>query len=258
MEVVVLSGGFDPVHDGHIAMFEAAAKKYDYVVVGLNSDPWLVRKKGKAFMPFSVRKKVLQSIKWIDEVWDFDDEDGSAISLLNQAALQFANVTFGNGGDRKYGNFPEFDFCQYALIDIDDTLGGTAKLNSSSDFLSNWRIESCQRDWGEWKVLNNYSGTTKVKELVVLPGEELSWQSHEHRSELWFVREGEATVYYSEDGKNVQKTILNQHKSFTIPVNHWHQLCNDSEWILSIIEIQYGSDCIESDIMRDTRPSSRI
>ena len=70
MEVVVLSGGFDPVHDGHIAMFEAAAKKYDYVVVGLNSDPWLVRKKGKSFMPFLVRKKVLQSIKWIDEVWD--------------------------------------------------------------------------------------------------------------------------------------------------------------------------------------------
>jgi cytidyltransferase-like protein len=257
MEVVVLSGGFDPVHDGHIAMFEAAARKYDYVIVGLNSDDWLTRKKGKAFMPYHVRESILKSIKWIDEVWDFDDEDDTAIDLLYNAVLQFPNLTFGNGGDRKNGNFPEFSFCQHHGVLIDDTLGGGTKLNSSSDFLSQWRIESCQRDWGEWKVLNNYNNTTKVKELVVLPGQSLSWQKHQHRDELWFIREGTATVHYSSDteGEVVHVNKLNKHQTFTLYKNKWHQLSNDQENILSVIEIQYGTNCVESDILRKPSPS---
>ena len=73
MEVIVLSGGFDPVHDGHISMFREAAQKYDYVMVGLNSDDWLTRKKGRAFMTYDVRKAILQSIKYIDEVVGFNE-----------------------------------------------------------------------------------------------------------------------------------------------------------------------------------------
>lgn len=257
MEVVVLSGGFDPVHDGHTAMFEAAARKYDYVIVGLNSDDWLTRKKGKPFMPFSVRRNILLSIKWIDEVWDFDDEDDTANSLLHDAVLRFPNLVFGNGGDRKDGNFPEYDFCQQQDIIIDDTLGGTSKINSSSDFLSQWRIEGCKREWGEWKVLNNYNNTTKVKELVVLPGQSLSWQKHKHRDELWFIREGKATIHYSTDteGDVVYVQKLDKHETFTLFNNKWHQLSNNEESILSVIEIQYGSDCVESDILRKPSPS---
>jgi D-beta-D-heptose 7-phosphate kinase/D-beta-D-heptose 1-phosphate adenosyltransferase len=260
MEVVVLSGGFDPVHDGHVAMFEAAAHKYDYVVVGLNSDEWLARKKGKAFMPYHVRESILKSIKWVDEVWEFDDSDDSANALLHHASLQFANVTFGNGGDRKNGNFPELDYCKLAGIDIDDTLGGTSKINSSSDFLAQWRIESCQRDWGEWKVLNNYNNTTKVKELVVLPGQSLSWQKHQNRNEIWFIREGNATVYYSTDTEGTLNFVkkLKKHQSFNLYRNKWHQLVNEEDYVLSVIEIQYGDDCSESDILRKPRPSTRI
>jgi len=256
MEVVILSGGFDPVHDGHIAMFEAAARKYDYVVVGLNSDDWLTRKKGKSFMPFHVRESILKSIKWIDEVWDFDDEDDTACDLLHHAVLQFPNLTFGNGGDRSEGNFPEFDFCSQQSILIDDTLGGSHKANSSSDFLSNWTTWGVKREWGEWKVLADYH-TSKVKELIVAPGQSLSWQSHEHRNEHWFVREGTATVYFSSDndGKDVYKTTISKHDSFEIKVNKWHQLVNETEFPISIIEIQYGSSCVESDILRATRTS---
>ena len=65
MNVIVLSGGFDPVHDGHIEMFKDAARKYDYVIVGLNSDDWLARKKGRAFMGFDVRKAILDSIQYL-------------------------------------------------------------------------------------------------------------------------------------------------------------------------------------------------
>ena len=258
MNTIVLSGGFDPVHDGHVAMFEAAAKKYDYVVVGLNSDEWLQRKKGKAFMPFEVRETILRSIKWIDEVCDFDDSDDSAIDLLHQTALTHPNLTFGNGGDRKSGNYPEYDFCRQQHILIDDTLGGSHKQNSSSDFLSEWRIEKCERDWGEWKVLNNYNNTTKVKELVVFPKQSLSWQKHEHRSELWFVRQGLATVYYSLDfeGKNVRTAWIQKHRTFTLEQGKWHQLVNETEEPLSVIEIQYGSDCSEHDIIRCNRPET--
>lgn len=257
MEVVVLSGGFDPLHDGHIEMFRAAASKYDYVIVGLNSDEWLSRKKGQPFMSYSVRKSILSSIKYIDEVQSFDDFDDTCINLLENVALLYANITFGNGGDRAEGNFPEYDFCLHHSIDIDDTLGGQTKINSSSNFLAQWKIKGEKRDWGEWKVLNNYNSTTKVKELVVLPREKLSWQSHEHRSELWFVREGVATVYHSKDGIDVFKTKLKKHESITIPVNHWHQLCNFEEQVLSVIEIQYGSNCVEYDILRKPRPSTR-
>ena len=119
-----------------------------------------------------------------------------------------------------------------------------------------WFLETCKRDWGEWKVLNDYNNTTKIKELVVFPGQKLSWQSHEHRSELWFVREGLATVYYSKDGVDVLKTKLKKHESFTIPTYQWHQLCNFEEEVLSVIEIQYGSNCVESDILRKPRPST--
>jgi len=257
MEIVVLSGGFDPVHDGHIAMFEAAARKYDYVIVGLNSDDWLSRKKGKPFMPYSVREKVLKSIKWVDEVWDFDDSDDSACNLLESVAFSHANITFGNGGDRSNDNYPEYDFCLAQGINIDDTLGGSSKLNSSSDFLNEWRIETCKRTWGEWKVLNNYNSTTKVKELVVKPGESLSWQKHQFRNELWFVREGTATVFYSADanGTDLMKTTIGKHQTHTLYVNRWHQLVNETDKELSVIEIQYGTKCLESDIIRSSRPS---
>lgn len=258
MEVVVLSGGFDPVHDGHIALFEAAARKYDYVIVGLNSDDWLSRKKGKPFMPYSVREKVLKSIKWIDEVWNFDDSDDSACDLLETAAFSFGNLTFGNGGDRSNENYPEYSFCLEQDIAIDDTLGGSSKLNSSSDFLNEWRIETCSRDWGEWKVLNNYNSTTKVKELVVRPGKSLSWQKHQFRSEVWFVREGTATVYYSADaeGNDVLKASISKHQTLKIYTDRWHQLVNETNEDLSVIEIQFGTKCLESDIVRASRPST--
>lgn len=80
--IVILSGGFDPVHEGHIAMFREAKNKYDTVIVGLNSDDWLARKKGKPFMSYDARKTVLESIKYIDSVLSFDDTDGTARDLL--------------------------------------------------------------------------------------------------------------------------------------------------------------------------------
>ena len=112
MNVVVLSGGFDPLHDGHIEMFKEARNNYDKVLVGLNSDDWLVRKKGRAFMSFDVRSSILDSCQYIDEVFSFDDSDNTANMAIQYALDTYGNnlITFGNGGDRS-GNFPEKEFC---------------------------------------------------------------------------------------------------------------------------------------------------
>jgi len=139
-KVVLVTGGFDPLHSGHIAYFKAARELGDHLVVGLNSDDWLTRKKGASFMPFSVRKNILESIKYIDFVYPFDDSDDTAIDLINDMNHAWGDVastiTFGNGGDRKDGNYPELEFCRDMNILIDDDIGGTDKVNSSSNFLA--------------------------------------------------------------------------------------------------------------------------
>jgi cytidyltransferase-like protein len=252
--IIVLSGGFDPVHEGHVAMFKEARSKYEKVIVGLNSDEWLTRKKSKPFMSFESRKIVLESISYIDSVVSFDDADNSAISLLKNCLTLYPNskLIFGNGGDRSNSNYPEWDFCQANNIGIDDSLGGSNKMNSSSALLDSWKIDSTIRDWGMWKVLHKYTpNTTKIKELVVNPQQSLSWQIHAQRSEVWFVREGTATVHHSDyPDTNIEKIILRKNDVFIIPLAKWHRLCNETKETLSIIEIQYGNDCIESDITR--------
>lgn len=252
--IVVLSGGFDPLHEGHVAMLREARAKYEKVIVGVNSDEWLTRKKGKPFMSFESRKTILESIHYVDSVLSFNDADNSAVSLLKYCMTLYPNskLTFGNGGDRSNSNYPEWAFCQTNNIGVDDLLGGSHKMNSSSTLLGSWKTDSTIRDWGMWKVLHNYSpNTTKIKELVVNPKESLSWQMHHQRSEVWFVREGTATVHHSNyPDTDIEKSILRKNDVFIIPLAKWHRLCNETKEILSIIEIQYGDDCIESDIVR--------
>ena len=102
MKIVIATGGFDPIHSGHIAYLNAARKLGDSLMVGLNSDAWLERKKGRAFMPFLERETILMNIKSVDTVYGFDDRDGSACQLLEWAKKQFpyAEFVFANGGDR--------------------------------------------------------------------------------------------------------------------------------------------------------------
>ena len=137
--VIVLSGGFDPVHKGHVRMFKAASK-LGKVVVGLNSDEWLIRKKNKFFMSFEERFEILSAIKYIDSVYDFDDSDDTAINLISKINQIFSNqylVFFGNGGDRNNETTPEVEYCLKNKIELIWNLGGD-KIQSSSDLLQNW------------------------------------------------------------------------------------------------------------------------
>ena len=137
--IVLVTGGFDPLHKGHLAYLEAAYKLGDLLVVGLNSDAWLQRKKGKQFLDFDDRKAVLDALWMVDEVMPFDDSDGSACAAIESLLVTFeeANILFVNGGDRNKENIPEMRV-QDERVEFVFGVGGTEKLNSSSALLKRW------------------------------------------------------------------------------------------------------------------------
>lgn len=137
--VVIVTGGFDPLHKGHLAYLEAAYRLGDYLVVGLNSDAWLQRKKGKHFLDFADREAVLNALWMVDEVLEFDDSDGSAVAIIESMLNTFdeAEILFVNGGDRTKENIPEMRV-QDDRLEFVFGVGGTEKLNSSSDILARW------------------------------------------------------------------------------------------------------------------------
>ena len=95
MKLIIVSGGFDPIHSGHIAYFESAKSHGDKLVVALNSDSWLEKKKGKFFMPFDERKAIVESIKFVDQVIGFkDDTKGSCINALETVKKLILIVKF--------------------------------------------------------------------------------------------------------------------------------------------------------------------
>jgi len=133
--VIIVSGGFDPVHKGHIRMFREAANLGHQVIIGLNSDEWLTRKKGKPFMKWEERAEILESCKFVTQVLSMDDTDDTASDIIKQVANlyknQDMNIYFANGGDRKKGNVPELDTCKNLNVVMLWGIGG-GKIQSSS------------------------------------------------------------------------------------------------------------------------------
>jgi cytidyltransferase-like protein len=254
MKIVLVTGGFDPLHSGHIRYFTAAKKLGDRLIVGVNSDAWLTRKKGRPFMPLEERAEVIRALSMVDAVVAFDDDydaDGSAKRFIEDSCWNYEEdeVVFANGGDRTTGNIPEMDVVVENLS-FEFGVGGTDKANSSRWILEEWKAPRTERPWGYYRVLHEEPGV-KVKELAVDPGKKLSMQKHSQRSEYWLVHEGRATVVHQRNvGSDTVTSHLYQHDELHIPVGAWHQLANDFTQPLRIIEIQYGEDCIEEDIER--------
>lgn len=251
MKLIVVSGGFDPIHSGHIAYFESAKSYGHKLIVALNSDAWLQNKKGKFFMPFDERKTILESIQFVDEVISFeDDTKGSCINALEDIKKLYPNndIYFANGGDRDKKNIPEMSV---SGINFLFGVGGDDKKNSSSWILNKWQYYFEERQWGSFFNLFE-TNNVKVKELVVGSGKSMSFQRHFKRNEIWLISEGSCTVSYSNDtdNKNIKELQLNKFDHYLVPVGHWHQISNRSNTKTHIIEIQYGEDCIESDIER--------
>lgn len=136
----IVSGGFDPIHEGHIAMILASRELSDGVIVLANSDKWLCRKKGKNFHSITTRRTILENIKGVIDVLEFDDSDNSASAGLIKVREKYPNdkLVFANGGDRGKDNIPEIPICQEYNIELAFGVGGSNKLNSSSIILDKW------------------------------------------------------------------------------------------------------------------------
>ena len=253
MKIVIVTGGFDPIHSGHLAYFQAAKKLGDKLVIGLNSDEWLTRKKGKPFMPMSERFALISALSIVDEVIVYNDDDGSSKDAIRLIRTRYPTdeLIFANGGDRTKENIPEMDINDPNLT-FAFGVGGEDKKNSSSWILEDWKKPKTTRAWGYYRVLHEVGGHVKLKELTVNPKTCLSMQRHDKRAEFWFVAEGEATVYTVDPHSTEYDLMASpaKHQSTWIKLNEWHQLCNETDEPLKLIEIQYGEDCVEEDIER--------
>ena len=139
--VTIVTGGFDPLHSGHIAYFKAAKELGNPLCVGVNSDEWLTRKKGKPFMPMSERMTIIKELKCIDFAIEFNDKDGSACDAINMALDIFDKVLFCNGGDRGSVNTPEYnEYRNDKRVEFKWGVGGNDKKNSSSWILKKWNM----------------------------------------------------------------------------------------------------------------------
>jgi cytidyltransferase-like protein len=250
MKLIIVSGGFDPIHSGHIEYFKAAREYGNRLIVALNSDAWLENKKSKFFMPFNERKAIIESISYVDEVIDFEDDDtGSCINGLEKVKKLYPNdqIFFANGGDRNKENIPEM---KVKNIEFIFGIGGDNKKNSSSWILKNWQYYFEKRIWGSFYNLFE-DEQTKVKELIIEPGKGMSFQRHFKRHEIWLVSKGSCIVNYSKDDPNNKKSIqLDRFNHYLVPLGQWHQITNPFDNPCHIIEIQYGKECIEEDIER--------
>jgi len=255
MRTVIVTGGFDPLHSGHIDYFNAARELGDRLWVGLNSDDWLTRKKGQPFMSYQERTEIIRNLKMVDRVIPVmgdDRTDDATGAIFYAQAIGATDIIFANGGDRDASNSPEEDFYQHdTTVRFVYGVGGDFKKNSSSWILNEWSTPKTDRPWGYYKVLQSNSPEVKLKELVVNPGSSLSMQRHQYRAEHWFVSEGTATVYTINASSDLELlNTLEKHQSIHINKKQWHQLCNKTNKPVKIIEIQYGDNCIEADIER--------
>jgi len=251
MNIVLVTGGFDPLHSGHIAYFKAARELGDALIVGVNSDEWLTRKKGRPFMPMQERASIISNIQYVNKVISFDDSDDSACQAIKWIldSMPEHNIIFANGGDRTNTNTLEYtNYGNNDRLTFKFGVGGEDKKNSSSWILSDWKAPRTDRPWGFYRVLDTGPGWA-VKELTIMPGESLSDQRHHYRSEHWHVVQGTVTI--DTDWNNVQQTTdVHPQQSYDIGKLVWHRPHNNTDEPVKIIETWFGDILEESDIER--------
>ncbi len=140
--ISIVSGGFDPIHPGHIMMMKDCLKFSNYLIVGVNSNKWLINKKGNYFMDIRHRIYVVSCLNVVNETMEFEDDDkGSANNLLIKIRNKYSNnkIIFANGGDRSDpSKILEFETAKQYNIDLKFGIGGSHKESSSSDLLKRW------------------------------------------------------------------------------------------------------------------------
>ena len=129
----LVTGGFDPIHSGHISYFKRAKDLSNYLVVGVNTEEWLTRKKGQYFQSWKERAEIIRHLDMVDAVISWDDEDDSACGAIAKCLEIAETVVFANGGDRGKDNTPEVDkYGDHPCVEFAWGIGGDDKMNSSS------------------------------------------------------------------------------------------------------------------------------
>tara|TARA_B100000768_G_scaffold100252_1_gene93308 strand:- start:1604 stop:2422 length:819 start_codon:yes stop_codon:yes gene_type:complete len=267
-KVALVTGGFDPIHNGHIRYFIEAKKYADILIVGLNSEEWLTRKKGHSFMPWKERAEIIQSLQMVDKVIEFNDDDESACDAIKICLNSFKKVIFINGGDRQIKNTPELlEYKDNPCVDFEFGVGGNSKINSSSWILEDSFKNSLKKaanknlssenlshaPWGTHEIILGSSKGYKVKKINVNPGHQLSLQYHKYRSEHWVIVSGSASVELDGVISNLAKG-----DHIFIPILSKHRIKNISEELLVFIEVNIGDYIEEDDIVRITDNYGRI
>ena len=138
-KVSLVTGGFDPIHSGHISYFERAKDLSNYLVVGINTNEWLTRKKGQYFLPWIERAEIIRHLDMVDAVISWDDADDSALGAIAKCLEISEKVIFCNGGDRTKTNIPEaMGYADDPRVEFQYGTGGEDKMNSSSWILNNY------------------------------------------------------------------------------------------------------------------------
>ena len=138
-KVSLVTGGFDPIHSGHIAYFERAKDLSDYLVVGINTNEWLTRKKGQYFLPWIERAEIIRHLDMVDAVISWEDDDDSALGAISKCLEISEKVIFCNGGDRMKSNIPEvLGYSDDPRVEFKFAIGGEDKMNSSSWILNDY------------------------------------------------------------------------------------------------------------------------
>ena len=234
--LICVSGGCDPLHIGHLDMFREAAQHGELVVI-LNSDAWLLRKKGFIFLPWEQRAAIISDLRYVSKVESVNDDDGTVCEALRRIRPHY----FANGGDRKHDNTPEGAVCAELGIEMLWNIGG-GKANSSSDIAKRAWVE---RTWGRYLTLDE-GDDYKVKKLILDPHKSISLQYHHHRSEYWYVVGPAAQVRLGDETYTVTKGA----PPVVVGNGMTHQLANPGDTPVIIIEIQSGDYLGEDDIIR--------
>ena len=255
---VMVSGGFDPIHIGHVRMFEAAHKLGDKLVVVINNDNWLRSKKGHVFMQEKERAEIIKSFPFVDKVvltsHKKDDPDRS----VSRELAKLKPAIFANGGDRKPSGdpIPEVELCKKLGIKVVYNIGRGGKVQSSS-----WMIRDAARNfvrsvrpWGEFYGWDAGEGW-KLKTIYISPKQRLSLQYHHHRQELWMLVEGDAVATVHDKDGTPRLISMKRGEVINVDVKAVHRLESKKGGI--VVEIALG-DFDENDIVRLEDDHNRV
>lgn len=241
--VVAVSGGFDPVHIGHVRMFEEAKKLGDKLVVILNNDNWLIKKKGYAFMPEAERAELIKSLEVVDDVTLTSHGPEVGDRSVCAELIELKPDIFANGGDRTFDNIPEVPVCEKIGCKMVFGVGKGGKVQSSSwltDKVARKKV-IVKKPWGEYENFEK-EATWNLKTITVDAGQRLSLQSHNRREEVWVLVEGKAVA--TVDGEKIKMK-----PGDTVQINKKQKHRIESGSGAKLVEVGLG-DFDENDIVR--------